>query len=225
MKLKRTEWLVFAGLLLLSLIPCVGGTIRLIELGLGTTFEFLPVKTDITSTPFPVQIHLATAIPYCVLGIGQFLPSIRRRHQSLHRIIGRMLALAGAVSVLSALWMTHYYEYPDGDQSTLLYVVRITVGITMLGSICLGVANAMKRKIGPHRAWMIRAYALGQGAGTQSLIGIPWVLAAGELTGTSRDVVMTGGWVINALVAEWIIRRQRYRSSNRKLVQVGHAYP
>ncbi len=209
MKLQRSEWIVVISLLLLSFIPCVGGTIRLIELGLGATFEFLPEKPEIRSTPIPVQIHLATAIPYCVLGIGQFLPSVRRRHPKLHRITGRVLALAGVVSVLSALWMTQYYAYPDGVQSPLLYVVRFTVGVTMLGSICLGIANAMKRKIGTHQAWMIRAYALGQGAGTQSLIGIPWVLAAGEPTGTSRDFVMTGGWVINALVAEWINRRQR----------------
>lgn len=220
MRLQRSEWIVVISLLLLSFIPCVGGTIRLIELSLGTTFELLPQKPMISDAPIPVQIHLATAIPYCVFGIAQFLPSVRKRHTKLHRITGRGLALAGVASVLSGLWMTQFYAHPAEDQSKLLYAVRLTVGLSMLGCFYLGVTHAMKKCIGQHRAWMIRAYALGQGAGTQSLIGIPWVLMAGEITGSSRDFVMTAGWVINALVAESIIRKMGQYAPDREPVSM-----
>jgi uncharacterized membrane protein len=220
MRLQRSEWIVVISLLLLSFIPCVGGTIRLIELSLGASFQFLPQKPMISAAPIPVQIHLATAIPYCVFGIAQFLPSVRQRHPKLHRVIGRGLALAGVASVLSALWMTQFYAYPAEDQSNLLYAVRLTVGFSMLGCFYLGVTHAMKKCIGRHRAWMIRAYALGQGAGTQSLIGVLWVSIAGEITGSPRDFVMTSGWVINVLVAEGIIRKMRQNAPDREPVQL-----
>lgn len=54
---------------------------------------------------------------------------------------------------------------------------------------------------------MIRAYALGQGAGTQLLILGPWTLLGGEPSGVTRDLLMSVGWAINVVVAEWIIRR------------------
>ena len=56
---------------------------------------------------------------------------------------------------------------------------------------------------------MVRAYALGQGAGTQALITIPWLLTVGEPGGMTRDILMTAGRVTNIVVAEWIICRRR----------------
>src|SRR5688572_18637057 len=56
------------------------------------------------------------------------------------------------------------------------------------------------------RAFMIRAYALGQGAGTQVLVLLPWMLLSGESGGLTRDLLMTLSWAINIVVAESIIR-------------------
>jgi hypothetical protein len=58
---------------------------------------------------------------------------------------------------------------------------------------------------------MIRAYALGQGAGTQVIISLPWFLMVGEPTGFFRDVLMTMGWAINILIAERVIDNLRKR--------------
>jgi hypothetical protein len=54
---------------------------------------------------------------------------------------------------------------------------------------------------------MLRAYALGMGAGTQVLIMLPVTLIVGAPTYLLRDVLMTSAWVINAALAEWLIRR------------------
>jgi hypothetical protein len=54
---------------------------------------------------------------------------------------------------------------------------------------------------------MIRAYALGQGAGTQVLVLGPGVLLSGEVLGPTRDLLMTLAWAINLAVAEHLIRR------------------
>ncbi len=63
-----------------------------------------------------------------------------------------------------------------------------------------------RRDIDAHRAWMIRAYAIGLAAGTQTFTeGI-----AGAIVGTGElrmDLAKGAGWVINLAVAEWVIRR------------------
>jgi hypothetical protein len=55
---------------------------------------------------------------------------------------------------------------------------------------------------------MIRAYALGLGAGTQIFtVGIGGaVLGPGTLRG---DLAKGAAWIINLAVAEWTIRRNR----------------
>ena len=210
--LKKSEWFVLMGLLVLSFVPSLGGIFRLLELGLGTAVEFLPENPRVQSAPVPVELHLISSIPYCILGAFQFLLSIRKNYPKWHRIAGRCLVCAGIVSALSGLWMTHYYSFPDSLQGDLLYFFRIIVGVSMATCIVLGLSSAPKKSIAQHQAWMIRAYALGQGAGTQVLIAIPWLLTVGEPSGFQRDILMTAAWVINIVVAECIIycRRPHY---------------
>jgi hypothetical protein len=67
---------------------------------------------------------------------------------------------------------------------------------------------------------MIPAYALGQGAGTQVLVLLPWMLIAGESGGLTRDLLMTLSWAINMVVAGAIIR---YRAPGAHTVPVSHS--
>ncbi len=204
--LKKSEWIILLGLLLLSFVPCIGGISRLVALGSGA--GLLPENPRIQSAPILVILHILSAVPYCILGAFQFLPSFIRMYPKLHRLTGRLLVGAGIISALSGLWMTHYYSFPDELQGDLLYCVRIIVGFAMIAYILLGLAAVLKKRIVQHRAWMIRAYALGQGAGTQVLITIPWLLTVGEPTGLTRDILMTLAWVLNIIVAERAINNR-----------------
>jgi hypothetical protein len=72
---------------------------------------------------------------------------------------------------------------------------------------------------------MTRAYAIGMGAGTQVLTHLPWfILMDGKPGELPRAVMMGAGWVINVVVAEWIIRRKvsatpaRNRASHREVL-------
>ena len=89
-----------------------------------------------------------------------------------------------------------------------LYGVRWVVGLAMLLAVVVSIHAVLKRRIARHKAWMVRAYALGQGAGTQVLILLPVTLMAGAPTFFFRDVLMASAWGLNALFAEWIIRRR-----------------
>jgi uncharacterized membrane protein len=206
-RLKKFEWAILIGLLLLSLVPCLGGVVRISELLFG--FEIMPANPRVLKAPIPVIIHLAGAVPFCVLGILQFLPSVRSAYPRLHRVSGRLIIIAGVLAALSGLWMTHFYAFPRELQGPLLYAVRLLVGFYMIGALYLGVASIIKRDIRSHGAWMLRAYALGQGAGTQTLIGISWMIAFGEAVGLTRDVLMAFAWVFNLAIVEVVILRAR----------------
>jgi hypothetical protein len=60
---------------------------------------------------------------------------------------------------------------------------------------------------------MIRAYAIGLGAGTQAFTHLPWLLLVGQPGVGTRAILMDAGWVINLVFAEWIIRRRPRRRS------------
>jgi hypothetical protein len=84
----------------------------------------------------------------------------------------------------------------------------------MGASIILGLAAIRRRHIVQHRAWMTRAYALALGAGTQAFTAGFGEAAFGS--GVVRtDLMMGAGWVINAAVAEWIIRGPVIRRARR----------
>jgi hypothetical protein len=105
----------------------------------------------------------------------------------------------------------------DAPGGNLLWTVRLLVASTMAGAIVLGFAAIRRRDIAAHRAWMIRAYALALGAGTQTVTqGVGQaVFGTGEL---STALSISAGWVVNAAVAEWIIRRPGARRRRRAAV-------
>ena len=120
-----------------------------------------------------------------------------------------MLVGAGLAVAVSGLWMTLFY--PDAPGGVILWTVRLVVSCAMAASIMLGFTAIRRRDIAAHRAWMVRAYALGVAAGTQTLTqGLGEALfGTGEL---STGLSISSAWVINAAVAEWIIRRPRRRA-------------
>jgi Predicted membrane protein (DUF2306) len=165
-----------------------------------------PDNARFMAMPLPVVVHIIGASLYCVLGALQFAPGLRRRHIGWHRAAGRLLVPCGLAAALSGIWMTLFYDLPDHD-GTLLAVFRIGFGSTMALSIVLGFLAVLRRDITTHRAWMMRGYAIGQGAGSQALILGPWMIVFGDTDALSRALLMWAAWVINLAVAEWFIRR------------------
>ena len=88
----------------------------------------------------------------------------------------------------------------------------------------LGLAAALRRDFARHRAWMMRGYAIGLGAGTQVWTLVPWLLAFGVPGEFTRAMLMAAGWVINLVVAEWVIRSRPLRQTpSRRVAHRGDA--
>ncbi|MFG3341258.1 DUF2306 domain-containing protein [Glycomyces sp. NPDC048151] len=203
----RREWPIAAGLLLLALIPSIAGVVRVDEIASGATET--AANARFMRTPLPVVLHIIGALVYSIVGAFQFLPRLRRDRNAWHRFAGRYLLVpAGFVVAATGLWMTAFYDTPSIDDRAVA-VSRYIVGAAMLACLVLGVAAIGRRDYFAHGSWMIRAYALALGAGTQVLTSGPPMLLFGEPGELARLLQMDAAWLLNALVAEWVIARRR----------------
>lgn len=196
------QWLIPAGLILLSLIPVIAGSARIGQLTTGA--EITPENARFFNAPLPVILHIIGASLYSLVGAFQFAPSFRRRFPRWHRRAGWMLTPLGLTAALTGLWMAHFYPWPAGD-GQVLYAMRLVFGFVMTLSLVLAVVAIVQRKFIRHGAWMTRAYAIGLGAGTQVLTFIAWSVLVGTSGEFARNMVMGSGWVINIIIAEWVI--------------------
>lgn len=200
----QRSWLVPAALIALAAVPLTAGVLRLIQLAGGPG---IAPDARFADFPEPVVVHVVSALVYALLGAFQFAGRFRRRHRTWHRRAGRVIVGAGLLVAASALLMTLIYAQKSGT-GDLLYVTRLVVGSATAAFLLLGLSAARHRDFTAHRAWMMRAYALGLGAGTQ-------IFTEGFGQGVFGNNVLAGdfeklaGWAINLAIAEILIRRRR----------------
>jgi Predicted membrane protein (DUF2306) len=213
-----SDWLIPAGLLFLGLIPGAAGTARLVSLAHGGPLT--AANAHFFAQPLPVILHVVGALTFSILGAFQFAPGLRRRHLRLHRITGRLALPAGIVVALSGIWMALYYQIVPADHA-LLHGLRLTFGVLMLISLVLSLEAILRRDIPRHRAWVMRGYAIGMGAGTQALILLPVVVTFGLPAPLPYALLMGAGWVVNLGVVEVLLRRQKPRNQPRQTLTTG----
>lgn len=210
---EKADWLIPTALLALGFIPIAAGIVRLQQVGLGA--DITPDNARFLAAPWPVVLHIVSAILFSVFGALQFTPGLRRRKPDWHRRVGRGLVPCGLVVALTGLWMTQFYppgiEPPASFDGPFVYVIRLLAGSAMALCLSLGLAAVLRRDIPRHQTWMMRGYALGLGAGTQVLTHLPWFLFPSIQGELARTLFMAAGWGINLAVAEWLIARKRAR--------------
>ena len=202
---RSAEWLVIVGLLLLSFIPISAGAFRLTQLSGGA--QITPANARFFASPPPVIVHIVSASLFAILGAFQFANSLRRRWPAWHRWAGRLLVVCGLLVGFSGLWMVLFYTHPVGD-GPFLSAQRLLFGSAMIVSIVLSFTAIRRGNVKLHRAWMMRGYAIGMGAGTQALVLMIGEMISGKPNELSRALLMGAAWVINLAVAEWIIRKR-----------------
>ena len=205
---RRSDWGIPAGLIALSVVPALAGTARLVELARGAAIT--AANARFFAMPLPVVLHIIAVIPFSIFGAIQFVPTFRQRHRNWHRLAGRALVACGLTAAVTGLWMTQFYPWPVGDGEAL-YVLRLIFGTAMLVSMVMAIDAIRRRNFAEHGEWMIRAYAIAMGAGTQVLTHLAYFLLIGKPDESSRAVLMGAGWIANFAVAEWIIRRAPVR--------------
>lgn len=207
--LRRSEivkgWWLPIGLLALTAVPVIFGMVRLTEVARNVVTE---ENARLLASPFALVLHIVTSSLFSVVGALQFAPKFRRKHIQWHRYAGRVLVLCGLVSGLTGLWINQFFA-PGEHDGPLLYWFRVLFGVGMVVCIVRGWTDVRKRNVAGHRAWISRAYAIGQGAGTQALVHMAWMIFFSLPGETERAWLMGAGWFINVVVVEAVLRRPR----------------
>jgi uncharacterized membrane protein len=197
------RWRVPIGLVVLSLVPALAGSVRVAQLATGVS-ETVDNARFVRS-PVPVIVHVVSVVVFSMLGAFQFAPTLRRRGRRWHQRSGRLVAVCGLIAAASGVWMTHFYDLPASDNE-VLSVFRYVFATAMAAAIVLGVLTIRSGDFARHGAWMTRAYAIGMGAGTQVFTSVAWLIPFGKPAPMTRAFLMLAGWLINVAVAERVIR-------------------
>ena len=155
----------------------------------------------------PVLFYAHTTIaPIALLaGVWQFLPVTRR--SSWHRWAGRLYVVCVALESIAGfiIAMTTETGMLAGAGFMILAVLWFT-------ATARAYFQARAGNFVTHRVWMIRSYALTCAAITLRIF-LPTGIALGAGFNKSYIFAAWGCWIINLLIAEWIVRRVRFRET------------
>lgn len=193
-----------------------------------------PLALALARHPEWLLLHIACGVAAIVAGPFQFVASLRASHPVVHRTTGYIylaaVLLGGCASLRlssdtaqfaadglndntafeligiapTALGIAPNTTY-DSSQFLLVVLAFAAMAIAWIVTSAAAFVRARQRRFADHRAWMIRSYSLTFGAVTTRLIALPLLVV------TQDPVVATTltfwSWVLNLLVAEWLVRR------------------
>ena len=190
------------GLAFLTTIPVLTALVQVVQIPTGT---YPDDSARLAIAPVAWFAHVLAGVAFGITGPVQFVRALRHRFGALHRVSGRIFVVSGAVlglSGLSLLAQVTSLRTPLADSARGLF------GLALLGALALALAAIRDRDSLRHRAWMIRAYAIGMGLGAVGLVFFPIYLVTGQApTGLGSDLLFVGSWLMSILLGEAIIRR------------------
>lgn len=146
-------------------------------------------------------LHITAAPVALIIGGVQFIPQLRARFPATHRWMGRIYVFAVMIGGISGIVLAYGNE--NGDLTRLGFGL---LSILWLVCTALALRHAIARRIGEHRKWMVRSFAL-----TFAGVTLRLYLAIFFITGFeySEAVIYLAWicWVPNLLFAEWWLRK------------------
>jgi uncharacterized membrane protein len=184
-----------------SFIPVLTAGIDVVQIPAATYPED---AAHLAAAPVSWFLHALTGVAFGIAGPMNFFLAQRRRFGRLHRVTGRVFAVAGLVLGLTALSLLLSVE---PQRTPVVDVTRAVFGLALIGAITKAILAIRRRDIQGHRAWVIRAFAFGMGLGTVALVFFPIYLVTGAPPkGLASDILFAVSWSLNVGIAEWIIR-------------------
>ena len=206
--MTRADWLVPAGLILLTAIPALGGVLGLVGFATGTALT--PDDTQFRALPLPIVLHIVSALPFCLLGAFQFAPGVRRRWPGFHRLSGRLvarrgarlsLAVAGGALLVASLMLTRL----DPTTSTTYLLIAYFVFGLGSGLINPPITNTAVSGMPPSQAGVAAAIAsTSRQVGMTLGVAVIGAISGGTISGAigpSFAAATHAGWWICAGLA------------------------
>ena len=199
----RPLWLAVF-LLIATFIPIIAAVLTMYQIAAG---QLPDSSIKFAIVPGFLFFHALGGVLFGLLGPLQFAGVLKRRFGRLHKITGRVFVASGLLLGLSSLRLLA--EFPDASTWVLLSA-RLAAGLGLTAALIWAIVAIRQGHVARHRAWMIRAYAVGMGSATISFIMMPIFLITGEaVKGYAADLLFVASWLINIAIAEWVIRRDK----------------
>lgn len=105
-----------------------------------------------------IMMHLAAVLPASVLAVFQFVPAIRYRFLTYHRVAGYVVIMLSVVSMLGVVLIAK----PTFGGSLDMQAATGTAVAIFLACLSMGYYNIKKLRLHEHRAWMLRAWVIAR---------------------------------------------------------------
>ena len=182
-------------------IPVLTALINVVQIPSGTYPED---SAHLAVAPISWFAHALAGVAFGITGPVQFVRALRHRFGALHRVSGRIFVLSGAILGLSGLSML---AQVTPQRTPLVDIARGGFGLALLIALALAMAAIRDRDFLRHRAWAIRAYAVGMGLGTVALVFFPIYIVTGQPPiGLASDILFVASWVMTIAFGEVVIR-------------------
>jgi uncharacterized membrane protein len=170
-----------------------------------------PYNPGFVEYPTIVALHVVLGGVYLLFAPFQFVGRIRSRHLGYHRRMGRVLVALGLVVGATALFVGLVIPFSGWAERVLIALF----GGLFLFALGKGFVHVRAGRVGLHREWMIRAFAIALAIATQRLIFVPSLFVVVDPTGGRIVTLSIAAWsaalVVHSSLAEAWIRLTRKR--------------
>lgn len=154
-------------------------------------------------------LHVGGGMIAMFLGPFQFIQGLRKKHLTLHKILGRLYALGAVTSALAGLVMAPRAFGGFVTTSGLGFLAILSIS-----TIVMAVTRARQHNITSHQQWVIRSFACTLAAFTLRgiLVAHGILYESGIVSFPFIEMYQTVAWlcwVPNLIVAEWYINSLR----------------
>ena len=156
--------------------------------------------------------HILPGILFMVLGPIQLSANLRGRSRQLHRVLGRVYLACAAIVGVTALVMSLAMPAIGG---ALQAAATTVFSIYFLFALGRAFRHIRRRQIAAHRAWMIRAFAIGLAVATiRPIVGLFFATSAlsGLGPGQFFGIAFWLGFLLHLLASELWLRRAQARA-------------
>lgn len=182
-------------------IPVLSALVQVFQIPSGTYSED---SARLAVAPVSWFAHVLAGVAFGVTGPLQFVRALRQRFGALHRASGRVFVLSGAIIGLSGLSLL---AQVTSVRTPLADIGRGIFGLALLIALAMAMQAIRGRDVIRHRAWAIRAYAIGMGLGAVALVFFPIYVVTGQPpSGLASDLLFVGSWGLTVAFAEVLIR-------------------
>jgi len=187
-------------LALFTAIPVLTALINVMQIPSGA---YPADSAHLAVAPVSWFAHALAGVAFGITGPVQFVRALRHRFGALHRVSGRIFVLSGAILGLSGLSLLAQVE---SQRTPVADIARGLFGLALLIALALAMAAIRNRDFFRHRAWMIRAYAVGMGLGAVALVFFPIYIVMGQApTGLASDILFVASWGLSIAFGEVVI--------------------